>query len=344
MNALSALILFSSLNNTLFRYISKSKGMLSSPALQRLGFPKVGIHVHFAVGIWTEYTGSSVVEVCELRSYEALELYWQYVRRLDNLVDNSVGMGMFNQHRKALKREDIISSVIFEFVHWLRNSQLPRSRKRHLVSLFGDYRREVSFGVLADTVMHQMNGIQPSTELIPRVEQISGRTATNLMRILNIIHNVTPAVAVRLENIFFQWSMAFQIVDDLIDSISDWKENVYNLIIAFLYENEDEKQRFIEDAQRNQIRSPNWWIRNAPETHAAIQALFDEYISNLLAIDPKSKVTQDLQKMTCVGLQIASYPWIQILQSRAHKSFAKTVDGFPTDVAPNQDKNGQDAI
>lgn len=339
MNALKALALFSSLNFTLYRYLSKSRGKLSSPALERLGFPRVGIHVHFAVGIWTEYAGSSVQQVCELRSFEAMELFWQYVRRLDNLVDDSVGMGIFTKYGKAIKSHDSISPVSGELARWISNSQLPRARKRRLVSLFGSYRREVSFGVLADTVMQQTKGVQRPAELIPRVEQISGRTAATLMRVFNIVHDVSPEVAEHLESIFFQWAMAFQIVDDLIDVGYDWRNNVYNLAVAFLYENEHEKQRFIESERRRQIRSPNWWIRNAPETHTAIRALFDRYINSLLAIDSNNKVVQDLRAMTCAGLQIAPYPWIQKLQSRAHKVFSTAVHGFPSDVAPSQSYN-----
>lgn len=341
MNALKALVLFSSLNCTLYRYLSKSKGKLSSAALERLGFPRVGIHVHFAVGVWTEYTGSSVQQVCELRSFEAMELFWQYVRRFDNLVDDSVGMGIFIKRGKALKSHDSITPVSRELARWISNSQLPRSRKRRLVSLFCDYRRDVGFGVLAGTVMQQTKGVQHPAELVPRVEQISGRTAATLMRVFNIVHDVPPEVAARLENIFFQWSMAFQIVDDLMDAGYDWRNNVYNLVVAILNQHEQERQRFIEGERRRQIRSPNWWIRNAPETRTAIRALFDQYINSMLAIDRNNKVVQDLRAMTCAGLQIASYPWVQKLQSRAHRVFAAAVHGFPSDVTPGQSQSAR---
>lgn len=297
--------------------------------------------MHYGVGIWTKYTGESIKEVCELRSFEVMDLYWQYVRRLDNLVDSSVGMGMFDRHSKAFKRHEAISPVVNEFVKWIHNSQLPRTRKRRLVSLFGDYRREVSFGVLADTITRQLKGIQRPAELIPRVEQISGRSAASLMRIFNIVHNVPSDVARRVEDIFFQWGIAYQIVDDLMDVDRDWNDNIYNLVISFLSENEDEMQRFIESKRRQQIRTPSWWIRNAPETHAAIRSLFDRYISNLGALDPNSKVVRDLQFMTVAALQIVSYRWVQVLQGRAYKAYATTVDGFPSDVAPNQSNRGQ---
>lgn len=267
-----------------------------------------------------------------------MELFWQYIRRLDNLVDDPAGMGMLVNRSEALKSHSNLSPASGELTRWINNSQLPRSRKRRLVSLLDDFRHDVIFGALKDIVKRQTNGVQHPSQLIPQIEQISGRTAATLMRIFNIVHDVSSEEAARLEELFFQWAMAFQIIDDLIDVGSDWRNNVYNMVVAFLHENEYEQQRFIESEQKKIIRSPNWWARNAPETYSAILVLFDQYINSMSAIDANSKVVQDLRTMTCAGFQIASLPWVQRLQSMAHKAFATAVHGFPTDVAPTQSR------
>ena len=302
-------------NRLVFNMTRFAGTKLESPALYRLGIPRPGIHVNVAVYLWSNYCGIGFEEIQSLRSYEIMELFWQYVRRFDDFVDRSPGMEQFASNPLIIKTEPVLCRVIAELINWLNFSSISLRIRLNLVQIILYYRRQAMLQACANSIRMHLSNRQSYETIVPLIETNSGLAGQSLAMILSAVHEVPKEVGEKIGHIFWYWAMAIQVADDIMDFHDDYLQNVQNLVTLVIqrYPQEDAIAKAAIGCR--QRLTGRWLERNAPTTYREIVELFEKYISQMIHVDPTNKITLEMEILTRSIFTLSTLPGVLRLRS-----------------------------
>src|SRR5688572_7605076 len=171
------------------RMTRKVRGIIYTPTLTQFDITP-GYRLYVTLAIWTEICNLPFSEIVRLKSAEAVELYFQYIRRFDSWVDTPSGMSAFVNDPLQAKTRPELKVLTTALADWICKAGLEQIVKREILALIRMFRTRAIFGATYDSMTRQLEGKQTPEALISVIEETSGLMYWVFAAILNQIHQV----------------------------------------------------------------------------------------------------------------------------------------------------------
>jgi hypothetical protein len=220
------------------------------------------------------------------------EIFLRYVCEIDAYVDSFDSQSVWRDDVNWIKQLSNVQAIISEFCSHLHQLDAPKPVKRSIVRAVANYRRR------AVRAMRKW-AESPSLDLTLTIEGKEA-TAGDLWRtwscILNQVYAVSPDLANDACEIFFNFGMAVQVIDDLGDVPVDHKVNSRNLLLSLTHESTSEWQYLQDFLQVQSDLFLDWpWVRqHLPSSHQRTVDLYASYAARLLDARRRPQLATEL--------------------------------------------------
>ena len=180
--------------------------------------------------------------------------------------------------------KNITRSLVSLLRRKIEDLPVPQQTKIELVKVFQDYRRKVTTAFIEEGVSgHDVSLVV----VLKQREGITGTVYVTLIRMLNLVHDIEPFLARKIERIFACWGLSLQVSDDILDFTDD-QDNIQNLIVSIARKYPGEKDCW----QVKRRVTQGWAKRKAPLILRETRQVLESYFRKMLDIDLKHPVTQ----------------------------------------------------
>jgi len=220
------------------------------------------------------------------------EMFIRYVCEIDRYVDSFDSRALWRVHARQFKARPQVRSVATELCAGVQQVGLGASVCRGMINLILTYRREA--------LMTMQRSADASGDNLPQVIRDKEQTAGNLWRvwsrILGYLYGTSADTAERAAQVFFNFGMAVQIIDDLSDAPADHAVRAENLFLAVAQTYHADWERLQRHFREQSAPFLDWpWARRyTPTTYQATLELYQGYFDRLRCDTYNAAATQRL--------------------------------------------------
>lgn len=279
----------------LVRNISAFQKNLSAQEWSSLGivYPRVGVLAYsFYLFSWAEYCGKTDEIISRPDDCLFAEVFLSYICQIDALIDKRDTRHLWEGNNiNEVKLHPKISATASELCKRINALPVDHGRKRLLLAQIIGYRRN------ALNVMRQF--ASRNSQPLEAVLNDKQATACNLLSewggLLCTLYGIPDTQSQGIYQVFLNFSFLVQIIDDVADSLSDYRDNVHNIFIALVQQNESEWVKLKKLIDQN-AQTTSWgWIRKSlPLSYQGIQSLYEIYAAALQAETHKPHVANNM--------------------------------------------------
>jgi hypothetical protein len=204
------------------------------------------------------------------------EVFLRYICQIDVYIDSFDSRMMLRSAPCCVRNNPKVRMVAAELSKRLRSLDISQQTKRSIARLIVSYRRDALDTVKSwgETLCDSLTG----------VIEVKERTVGNMMfawsQILSYLYQVPSGLAKEVSEVFFNFAMALQFIDDLSDVGVDYQVTTQNLFLAIVQGNPMEWDSLRAYLDKGAEPFMNWpWVKtNLPKSYLKMRKLHESYI------------------------------------------------------------------
>jgi hypothetical protein len=220
------------------------------------------------------------------------EVFLRYICQIDVYIDSCNSQVILQSTPHFVKNRPLVRAVAAEFCRRLWSLNVPRQDKESIARLVVEYRRD-ALTISQRWAEASSGGL---TSVIEYKEQTVGKLMYNWSRILGHLYQLPGDLAENISEVFFNFAMALQFVDDLSDVGPDHQVNTQNLFLGIVKEDPlewDTLRAYLGQSADPFMRWP-WAKKNVPRSYLKARELHKAYIRAMQNNSRRPELTSEL--------------------------------------------------
>jgi hypothetical protein len=288
-------------NVTRLRQLQKNFTVHSWPSLSAL-YPRSVMWTYvYALFFWARYCDALPVLLANPDKTLPAEIFLRYICEIDAHIDSFDSRVVLKTDPQRLRRSSSVREVAHALCLHLNRPDVPDSVRQSFLRLILGFRHD------ATDAMRCWD--ESSLYDLARVIAYKERTAGSLLRTwgrgLSYLYEIPEEIAEDAAEVFFNLSMAIQVLDDLGDIPIDYPIHTQNLCLAVIRQSPHDwevLQSFLATQCDQFIHWP-WVHKNIPQSDRDIMNLYQSYAQRILDDKRHPELTRELHDHCMEGIR-----------------------------------------
>jgi len=259
-------------------------------------YPRIGILAYsYYLFSWAKYCKNSNTIIAQPDECLFAEVFLSYVCQIDVLIDNPDTRHLWDGNNiNKIKLTPQISSTAGELCARINTLSIPRERKKELFRQVISYRRKA-----LNAMRHwAFNSSQTIEEILEDKEKTACSLLAEWSKLLCVAYDIPSEIAQDVYSMFLNFSFLVQLIDDVADSATDYRNHVQNIFIALVRQTESEWSKLNEIINKD-VQYVGWrWVKaNLPVSYCKLKQLYNKYAELLVADHRMPKIARAMFKI-----------------------------------------------
>jgi hypothetical protein len=255
-------------------------------------YPRIGMWTYvFCLFSWGEYCGQ-IENILRYPDNSIIaEVFLRHICQIDSYIDKFDSKNLWLIDVESIENSPNIRATWEEIRFHLRKSYITSDMQDDIFGSIEMYRQN------ALKAMQQWANSLDTYENILQVKyQTAGKLWYYWSCLLGKLYRASPSIIGDTNDIFFNFGMLVQIVDDLADTPVDYRVKTHNLFISIVKENPKEWDILQKKLTISNQQFLGWpWVReHLPLSYKAVLELYDHFKFLLLSDKNATSITKSL--------------------------------------------------